>query len=68
MEKPDRKAGDQLPGGLDDRALGSFVNWLAEERDLKRKAAAELAGNLLGVPKNRAYNASIGKEPSGGTA
>jgi 16S rRNA (cytidine1402-2'-O)-methyltransferase len=68
MEKPDRKAGDQLPGGLDDRALGSFVNWLAEERDLKRKAAAELAGNLLGVPKNRAYNASLGKEPSGGTA
>ncbi len=66
MEKPERKAGDQLPGGLDDRALGSFVNWLAEERDLKRKAAAELAAKLLGVPKGRAYNASLEKEPSGG--
>jgi len=56
--KPDAKDG-RLPDGLDDRALGSFVNWLAEEHDLKRKAAAELAAGLLGVTKNRAYRASL---------
>jgi 16S rRNA (cytidine1402-2'-O)-methyltransferase len=61
MEKPSQKDGGKLPGDLDDEALGSFVNWLAEERNLKRKAAAELAGKLLGVPKSRAYNASLGK-------
>jgi 16S rRNA C1402 (ribose-2'-O) methylase RsmI len=66
MEKVSQKDGGQLPGDLDNEALGSFVNWLAEERDLKRKAAAEMAAKLLGVPKGRAYNASLGKEPSGG--
>ncbi len=60
-EKPDRKDG-RLPDGLDEAALGHFVNWLAEERDLKRKAAAELAAGLLGVPKNRAYQASLGED------
>ncbi len=59
-EKPDRKDG-RLPDGLDEAALGHFVNWLAEERGLKRKAAAELAAGLLGVPKNRAYQASLGE-------
>lgn len=66
MEKVSQKDGGTLPGDLDDEALGSFVNWLAEERDLKRKAAAELAAKLLGVPKGRAYNASLGREASGG--
>jgi len=61
VEKPRLKPGGQLPGDLDDQALGSFVNWLIGERGLKRKAASELAASLLGVPKSRAYNASLGK-------
>ena len=65
MEKQSRKNGDTLPGDLDDKALGSFVNWLADERGLKRKAAAEMAAKLLGVPKNRAYNASLGNREVG---
>ena len=63
LEKTSQKDGGRLPGDLDDQALGSFVNWLAEERDLKRKAASELAATLLGVPRSRAYNASLGKKP-----
>jgi 16S rRNA (cytidine1402-2'-O)-methyltransferase len=66
LEKASQRDGGKLPDGLDDEALGNFVNWLVEERGLKRKAAAEMAANLLGVPKGRAYNASLGKGPSGG--